>query len=238
MEKILEVPPRSRKLLDKVSEISRGAYESLFIPCAPAGTPMIDCFSAGIYLGSKGTFGIYSSIRTSDCTLNHIIEKIKTALEFRFRGVLITRGDPPQYGRGLNEYGTESVVKFVRRAGLKVDLGVIVSLRFQVEEIYRRLQDLQPDFVFVMRYQHDELEEKKLNYIVKEARDLGTRVYVFVLLGTESNIPVFNKLGQPYIRVDDFPRVVEALARSVDGIVVSSPLDIEGAVQAVRDLSV
>ncbi|MEM4481400.1 MAG: hypothetical protein QXK88_05280 [Desulfurococcaceae archaeon] len=236
MEKILEIPPRSKKFLDKVIENVKGLYESLFVPCAPGGIPMIDCFAAGAYISSRYNYGIFSSIRTYDCALNHVLEKAKTALDFGFRGILITKGDPPQYGKGLKESSTESAISFIREAGLNINLGIVISLRFQLEDIRRRLRNLQPDFAFIMRYHQGQCDEQKFKEVVREARDIGTKTYVFILLGTEKNILVFNKLKQPYIHLNEFGNTVKWLNSVIDGVVVSSPLDFESAIHSAKEL--
>ncbi|MEM2025761.1 MAG: hypothetical protein QXW94_05665 [Desulfurococcaceae archaeon] len=236
MEKILEVPPRSKKFLDKVIENGKGLYESLFIPCAPGGIPMIDCFAAGAYISSRYNYGIFSSVRTYDCALNHVIEKAKTALDFGFQGILITKGDAPRYGKGLEESNTESAISFIREAGLKINLGIVISLRFQLEDIRRRLRILQPDFAFIMRYHQGQYEEQKLKEVAREARDIGTKTYVFILLGTEKNVLVFNKLKQPYVHINEIGNIVKSLNNFIDGVVVSSPLDFESAIYSAKEL--
>lgn len=225
MEFIIELPPYSKCFIDSVLAVFINRLNSVFIPCTPAGVPMIDCFSAGVYVSEKYRVSVYTSLRTRDYTLNHVFEKLKTAYEYGFRGVLITRGDPPKYGDSIEGLDTETVVYYARQRGIKVPIGIVLSMKYSVKDILKRAETIKPDFSFIIRYEPRKLHE--LVEIVENLKPIGIKIYPFILLGTPKNIPLFNELGQPFIELEKLNEVLRSIKDLVDGVILSSPMDIE-----------
>lgn len=231
MDIILELPPVSKKFVEKSVEVSRDIFNGYFIPCAPSGIPMLDCLAVSTYIISRlsSDFKVFCSLRTKDYSLNHILERVLTASELGLSGVLVTRGDPPMYGNGCKEYSTEYVMNFIRSCGVNINIGVVISLRFPIESIINRVKTLLPDFATVIRFSNDTIQR-----LVELASNVqGTKLYVFLLLGVGRNIEVFRQLGQPFIGVEELRDTLNTLKNMVDGVIISSPREIKEAAEAV-----
>lgn len=228
---LLELPPYSRNLVEKTVNAAKGLLDGYFIPCAPAGVPMIDCFATGVYVATKYGSEVYCSLRTRDYTLNHMLEKVKAASEFGLSGVLVTRGDPPRHGSDCSDYTTEFVVSYIRKHGLRADLGIVLSTRFKIEEMVKRVERVKPDFITIIRFSEGYVENLK---VLARASSSVKKTFVFVLLGLGNNIELFEKLGQPYVLPGELGAVIERLRGLVTGIIVSSPLELYSAIELVK----
>lgn len=233
MEILLELPPYSRNRVEKVVSATNNLLNGYFIPCAPAGVPMVDCFAASVYVVARYHSEVYCSLRTRDYSLNHILEKAKTASEFGLSGVLVTRGDPPKHGFDCNDYATEFVVNHIREHGLRVDLGIVLSTRFTVEEMVKRVERVKPDFVTIIKFSGNHLKHLKT---LVHAFSGVKRIFAFILLGLGGNIELFEKLGQPYVLPGELEALIEELRGLVTGVILSSPIELYGAVEVVKSI--
>lgn len=231
MEILLELPPYSRNWVEKAVSATNSLFDGYFIPCTPAGVPMVDCFAMGVYVVAKYGSEVYCSLRTRDYTLNHILEKAKAASELGLGGVLVTRGDPLKHGFDCNDYTTEFVVSYIREHGLQVDLGIVLSTRFTVEEMTKRVERVKPDFVTIIKFGRNDLE--RLKNLAQTSSGVK-KTYVFILLGLGGNIELFEKLRQPYMLPDELGAVMEGLRGLVTGIILSSPIELHNAVEVVK----
>lgn len=231
MELLLEVPPVSRKFVENVVEKSRGIFDGYFIPCAPAGIPMMDCLTTGVYVLSRLSpeLKVYASLRARDYSLNHIVERALAAYEYGLSGLLVTRGDPPNYGDDCRDFTTENIIEFLRERNIRVPIGLTLSLRFPTESILNRVLSSKPDFAVVLRYSRDTLYKlRELRTGISSAR---TRLHVFLLLGIGKNTSLFEKLKQPYIRVEELSEAINELRNLADSIIVSSPNELYKAIE-------
>jgi 5,10-methylenetetrahydrofolate reductase len=225
---ILELPPFSKSLIDRVAPRVGRVFDAVFVPSAPAGAPLLDSLATSVYLTTSFGLRTIFSIRLRDVNLNHVLEKVKVAEEFGLYGVLLTQGDPPKYGAGLSGLPSEEAMKYIRGEGIRVRLGLVVSLRYPVESIARRLEQ-GPDFVFVIHYGPSSRE--KLREVCRIASRGSSEVYPFLLLGVGRSRGVFDRLGQEYFTSGSVKEALEELRGLASGVVVSSPLDIESAVE-------
>lgn len=224
MKIILELPPYGKMTIDDVVNRSIDIVDGYFIPCTPAGIPMNDCLATSIYIAHRYGVDVYFSLRTKDYSLNHIIERAKTASEYRLKGILVTRGDPPKYNSTCREYSTEYVVDYLRKRGLNIDLGVVTSTRFPLEEAASRVISVKPDFTTIIRF-----SENSVDYIrgfVEKTRGFIKYTYVFVLIGLGDSVKLFEKLNHPYIPLSRLREVIDKLSSIVDGAVFSMPLEL------------
>lgn len=233
MEVILELPPVTRKLVENVVSKSREVFSGYFIPCAPAGIPMMDCLATGVYVLSRLSpeSRVYASLRVRDYSLNHVVERAVTAYEYGLAGLLLTRGDPPSYGGDCRDFSTEYVLGILRKLSVRMPLGLVLSLRYPLGSIVSRVLNSKPDFAVILRYSRSSLETIK--ELAKEVSSTSTRLHVFLLLGIDRNVPLFEKLRQPYIRVEEFGEVLGELKGLVDAVVVSSPNELYKAIDIV-----
>ncbi|MEM0000986.1 MAG: hypothetical protein QXY82_06665 [Desulfurococcaceae archaeon] len=231
LEILLELPPYSRNRVEKTVSATNSLLDGYFIPCAPAGVPMMDCFATGVYVTTKYGSEVYCSLRTRDYTLNHILEKVKVASEFGLSGVLVTRGDPPRHGSDCNDYTTEFVVSYIRKHGLRADLGIVLSTKFTVEEMVKRVECVKPDFVTIIRFSGSYVE--CLRALARAFSGIK-KTFAFILLGLGNNVELFERLGQPYVLPGELEAVIERLRGLVTGIILSSPLELYGVVETVK----
>lgn len=233
MRYVLELPPFSRRLVDSVAPKVGKAFDAVFVPSAPAGVPLLDGLATSIYLSTGFGLRTIFSIRLRDVNLNHVLEKVRVAEDFNLYGVLLTKGDPPKYGVGRDEMSSEEVLYFIRSMGTKVRLGLVLSLRYPMESIARRLEH-GPDFVFVIHYGPSRRE--KLREVCRAASRTSSEVYVFLLLGLDRSKELFNRLKQEYFSYSHIQEVLEELQGLVGGVVISSPLDIEKVVELAESI--
>ncbi len=233
MRYILELPPFSKSLIDSVAPKVGRVFDAVFVPSAPAGVPLLDGLATSIYLSTGFGLRTIFSIRLRDVNLNHVLEKVRVAEDFNLYGALLTRGDPPKYGASRDEVSSEEVLHFVRSMGAKVRLGLVLSLRYPVESIARRLEH-GPDFVFVIHYGPSKRE--KLREVCKAASHTSSEVYVFLLLGLDRSRELFDKLNQEYFNHSRIQEVLKELQGIVGGVVISSPLDVEKVVELVESI--
>ena len=233
MKYVLELPPFSKSLIDSVAPRVKKAFDAVFVPSAPAGVPLLDGLATSIYLSVGFGLRTIFSIRLRDVNLNHVLEKVRTAEEFNLYGVLLTRGDPPKYGTSRDELSSEEVMHYIRSGGARVKLGLVVSLRYPVESIARRLEH-EPDFVFLIHYGPSTRE--KLREVCRAISSKATEVYVFLLLGLDRSREVFDRLNQEYFTYSDISKVLEELRGLASGVIISSPLDVERVVELFETL--
>lgn len=230
MEVLFELPPVNRVFVEKTVNVSQNVFDGYFIPCAPSGTPMLDCLTVGVYILSKLSYptSIYCSLRTRDHSLNHILERALTASEMGLAGLLITRGDPPLHVDYCREgYSTEEVVDFIRRNGVRIKLGVVSSLRYPFEKVVERAKGISPDFTVAIRFSRG--DARRLIDFKNSMKSV--KLYVYVLLGVGRNIELFDQLRQPYLGLDELKEAFNELRTTVDGVIVSSPREVRLATE-------
>ncbi|AFK51119.1 hypothetical protein TCELL_0695 [Thermogladius calderae 1633] len=232
MEIIVELPSFSRKGVDKLAPRLKDLGFSVFLPENPAGIPALLAAAVGVYLRTKYELGVYISTRLVDVNLLYAYSTVLTAKEFGFKGVTLLRGDKPAFGETL-ETNSEEALAFIKERVRGVDLGLIVSMRFSMDNIQARLLK-NPDYVMVIHFGLGNMD--KMVEVSKVARERGVKVYPFVLLSLEKSKGLFMQLGQPFVETNQLRGVCESLKKVVDGIVVSSPLDLDTAVEQVARL--
>jgi hypothetical protein len=212
-----------------------GIFDAVFVPSAPAGVPLLDGLATSVYLSTSFGLKTIFSIRLRDLNLNHVLEKVKVAEEFGLYGVLLTQGDPPKYGTSRSELLSEEVMQYIRKMGIRARLGLVVSLRYPIESIVRRLEH-KPDFVFVIHYGPSSRE--KLGEVCGVVSRASSEVYPFLLLGVGKSKGVFDKLNQEYFTLSDIHEILEELRGLVSGVVISSPLDVEKVVEFFETMGI
>jgi len=234
MQLLLELPPYNKRVIDEIVARTNSVFDGYFIPCTPAGLPMLDCLSTSIYVATKYGSRVYCSLRTRDFALNHVIERFKTASEFGLAGILVTRGDPPKFGDVCSDYETEFVVDYVRKLGVGTSIGIVLSLRYADEDIVSRVMKVKPDFVVFVRFGEDEIRR------FEQLRDhlVNVKTYVFLLLGIGRSVDLFEKLKQPYVRPSNLPKTLLRLRELVNGVIISSPAELRSTVDVVKEVKV
>jgi 5,10-methylenetetrahydrofolate reductase len=229
VEFIIELPAFSRKTIDKLAEKLKERSFDVFVPENPAGRPALLAAVTGAYLRTRYGLGVYVSLRLLDVNLLHAYSAVVTAREFGIKGVTILKGDKPVFGENLKA-DSEETLTFLKSKIEGVNLGLVVSLRYPVEEISRRLMK-RPDYIMVIHYGSKTAD--KLEQVAQIARRIGVKVYPFVLIGYEKSREVFTQLNQPFIEPLELKEKCTWLSSRVDGAVFSSPLDLQRAIDDV-----
>ncbi|WP_440059155.1 hypothetical protein ACSU1N_05045 [Thermogladius sp. 4427co] len=229
MELIIELPSFTKKNVDKVVGKIVGKNIDVFIPENPAGKPALLAISTGVYLRVAYNVGVYASIRLNDINLLHAYSSALTASEFGFRGLTILKGDKPEFGKVVDE-DSEETLSFIKNRIKNIRLGLIVSLRYGLDKIKQRISK-RPDYIMVIHFGPGRMGDLKL--VADTARDFGVKTYPFLLLGLEKSKGLFEELGQAYFQPSDIRQVCGSLGSIVDGVIISSPLDLSRAVDLV-----
>jgi 5,10-methylenetetrahydrofolate reductase len=232
VEIIIELPAFSKKTIDKFAEKLKERNFDVFVPENPAGRPALLAAVTGTYLRTKYELGVYVSLRLLDVNLLHAYSAVLTAREFGVKGVTILKGDKPIFGENLKA-DSEETLTFLKSRIEGVNLGLVVSLRYPVEEISGRLAK-RPDYIMVIHYGSKTAD--KLEQVAQIARRLGVKVYPFMLIGYEKSREVFTQLNQPFIEPMELKEKCASLSNRVNGIVFSSPLDLQRAIDDVYKL--
>jgi len=239
MKIFVEVPPTSsRRRLREYAELLKGLVNAVFVPEAPLGYPKALAIVVAHIIGEAVGVPAIASIRTRDVNANALISMLGAAKLLGLYGVLITRGDPPAFGKEVSDIGTEDAIKLVRTnkrlRGLRV--GVVVSLAKDLTLIRERLLNLDIDFAFVTRMWSP---SQVKNEVFEKARGRGVEIVPYVVVSREEDFgKVFELLRghQRIWRPQEVPSLVEELKGLVDGVLITSPYRFETVVEVLKSL--
>jgi len=145
--------------------------------------------------------------------------------------LLLLRGDAPAVGDPCNNE-PESVMNTLRSSGVKLRLGLLLSLAKPLEEVMRRVR-ARADFYFVTR----PWWSPALGDVRREAGALGSRVYVYLVVETPRNAHVLAGLpAEEKVREGQVTQAALRLSGAVDGVIVSSPGDREALLRSLREV--
>ncbi len=74
----------------------------------------------------------------------------RVAEAYGLYGLVLTLGDQPRMASIVRDLDTLSAIEYLRRAGIRVRLGALLSLRYSLEDILSRLR-APADFYLVLR---------------------------------------------------------------------------------------
>ncbi len=223
---LFELVPRRRSDVDRIVEVGGGFFKYYSIPEGPAGYPGLFSLATAIYLKLKYNAGAIPHIRLYDINRLALLSIANAVREYGIDGLVLLRGDRPWKGLIVEDIGSEEALRLLRDKGYGFMKGLIISLNYSLEDIMDRI-GLGADIYLVINYSDDKYD--KLYRASRRARELGSRTYLFILLGVGRNRKLFMKLGQPYVEPDDLGDVIRYLESIVDGFVLSSPLEpVEG----------
>ena len=236
MEILVELVPRKRsKFVEVLREISNYA-DGVDIPDSPLGmpspsSPVVSGAIKVLYPNLK----VIAHIRLADLNELALLSQIKALSLLGVDGVVVTRGDPPVVGSKMSNISSEQALKVVREhLQSSIELGAVLSLRHPREDIINRLR-AGFDFFLVTRLSHENFE--KFLSICEAAHVYGVKFYPYIIVATAKNIDIIKSLSQPYVKVNEVPKMVNELRSIVDGVVLSCPRDDETLLELLRSIS-
>ncbi len=231
VELIAELDPQTALDAEKASLISR-LYDWLDVPDSPMGKPSINSLLASCMLSGINGGRVIAHLRVQDLNLLAFKSTIKTLRALGIRKLVVLRGDQPYKGSSLEDVTVEEAVGYIRRQAPGIEVGVLVSARKSRGEVARRL-DLRPDFILLLNYRSSGIE-----WIAGEARRRGIKVYPYLVVETLRNRGLLARVRrESIVALEDVVDAVRGLAGIVDGVLVSSPGDFEGLLEAGRLLA-
>jgi len=234
LELLAELPPQrsAEKLLSLASELSRLA-DAIDVPDAPLGLPAPSSALVSAIIRSRLSPPpeVVAHLRLLDVSG---LGALNIAKGLELAGVsrlLLLRGDAPAVGDPCNNE-PESVMNTLRSSGVKLRLGLLLSLAKPLEDVMKRVR-ARADFYFVTR----PWWSPALRDVRREAGALGSRVYVYLVVETPRNAHVLAGLPtEEKVREGQVAQAALRLSEAVDGVIISSPGDREALLRSLREV--
>ena len=211
MEIIAEVTPvTDRGRLLKKLEALRPLVNKIDIPEAPGGKPTAHALAVGVLAKQMG-FEPIVHIRLLDVNKTGLKSLIGGAYLLDIREVVVLQGDPPAEGRPVGDVSTEEAVAEAKKIGLKV--GALLSLK---RDYRRRIEALGADFYLALHFTD-----------VRQLEGLPPVVYPYVMVKTNNNSVLIERLKQTAVDPQKALELIRALEGVAPGVVVSVPGDFD-----------
>lgn len=231
-------PARKKEKLERYVKNLAANVDAIDIPEVPMGRPVasasiIAAHFKAIYVDVE----FIPHIRVIDLNRVGLLSLLAGLHVAEIKEAVLLRGDDPVEGRKVEDINVEEAARLakIRLRDKRPRLGAMLSMRYPFEKIEERMKaDL--EFFMVLRGLHD---YDKLTRVSRAARRLGKKLYAYVIIGSNRNIDTLRSMlgGQPVYRIEEVEHVVERLSPLVDGIILSSPGDMEAIVEAAQRLS-
>ncbi len=211
MEIIAEVTPvRDRERLLKKLEALKPLVNKIDIPEAPGGKPTAHALAVGVLAKQIG-FEPIVHIRLLDMNKTGLKSLLGGAYLLDIREVVVLQGDPPTEGRPVGDVSTEEAVAEAKKIGLKV--GALLSLK---RDYKRRIETLGADFYLALHFTD-----------VRQLEGLPPVVYPYVMVKTNNNSALIERLKQTAVNPQKALELIRALEGVAPGVVVSVPGDFD-----------
>ncbi|MGC8582467.1 MAG: 5,10-methylenetetrahydrofolate reductase [Thermoproteus sp.] len=221
MRIIAELPPSaSRRVVVSRARAISDYTDTVDIPDSPGGRPSAHAIAVAYVTKEVGLTPI-AHIRLRD--LNELAYRslLGAAKLLGLEYLVPLSGDLPSVGRPVDHLTTEEAVPIAREYGFKV--GVLLSMRRNYVE---RLK-IGADFYLALNL----VDPKSLEGLT------SFNVYPYVILRTERNADLVERLKQPAVGLDYLRRYIEALEPYVKAVVISAPGDFEAELSALALLA-
>ncbi|RFA95112.1 methylenetetrahydrofolate reductase [Pyrobaculum aerophilum] len=220
MEIVAELTPilDREKLLARLDALTR-YVEKVDIPEAPGGKPSAHSIAVGALAKQLGIEPIVH-IRLLDINMTAYKSLLGGAYLLDIKYVVVLQGDPPAEGRPVGEISTEEAVAVAKKMGFKA--GALLSLRRD----YKQRLKIGADFYLALHLREAE-----------QLADLPPVIYPYILVKTEKNFDLFERLGQTAVSPREALELVRKLEGLAPGVVLSVPRDFQtllGLLQEVK----
>ncbi|MEM3833003.1 MAG: methylenetetrahydrofolate reductase [Thermoprotei archaeon] len=243
------VPPKANveKLLKRVEPIIN-LVDAFNITDTPLGMPRIPSAMFASILLQR--FNVKTIVHLKTINMNKVALKsiIYGCAALGVYGVLVVRGDKPSEGDEVSDTWPEELVLWgksdEKTSSLK--LGMVAGPPLDIQRLSKKLS-AKPDFMITQVMLNVEDAKNFYQHLSSVFSTHGWRpqVYVNLVVPTEKNSEVIKEIaklaGIPTLdnvtmKIDEFRNVVDELGRIYEGIVLSSPMDLEGGVEFIKFL--
>ncbi len=233
MEIWLEVSLKKISRIKKLVESTSNIVDCYDLPESPAGYPALNSIALSVYMRHVLNVCSIPHIRLYDINTNALLSIANALEELGINKLVLLRGDKPVYGETVKELTSEKALEILREHGYKLEIGLILSLNYPLEEIYKRLE-MGADFYLAINVDLTRIE--KYAKVWDYSRKKGVKLYSYLLIGTENNIGLFKKLNQPFVALEEIPTFIENLRDMTDGFIVSAPKEYERMKEIVMNV--
>ncbi len=224
-------PMKKREKLDAILVSIREFVDCFDIPESPLGIPAPNAIVTGVYVKEVTDKCVISHIRLYDINRTALLSLAYAAQTYGIDGVVLTHGDTPRNGTIVRDISTPEAVKLLKKEVPKLKIGAIISLRYPLNEIIKRLE-MGADFYLVLRLSRDSAD--KYLKVLEVAEKQGVELYPYIIVSTGKNSRVLEKIEQPSIPLEGLHDFLSEYKHLLHGAVFSSPLDFDGLVKSLE----
>ncbi|MFN3804409.1 MAG: 5,10-methylenetetrahydrofolate reductase [Pyrobaculum sp.] len=219
MEIIAEITPTPhRDLFLKRLQMLKPLVSMVDIPESPLGRPTAHALAAGALARQMGLEPIVH-IRLLDLNKTGLKSLLGGAKLLDITHVVLLQGDPPTEGTPVRDVTTEEAVAEAKKTGLKA--GALLSLRRD----YKRRLEMRADFYLALHFRD-----------VTQLLELPPVIYPYIIVKTEKNSPLVEKMGQEATTPQEAAQLAKRLEGVAPGVVISAPGDFDAMLQVVARL--
>ncbi len=230
-------PTRNNEKLARRLRMLVPHVDAIDIPEVPVGKPIASAPMLAAYIKARyPEVEVMPHVRIIDVNKAALLSIVGGARATRIEELVLLRGDDPLEGEIVRDLkSVEEAAAYIKTRVRKTPLlGAMLSIRYPIEKIMTRLT-APLDFYLVLRAT---VSIRKLAEVSREAQRLGKRLYAYIIIVGEKNRKILrNMLGdQPLYTPQEALHVVEEISSLVDGILLSSPGDVDAVVEAAQRL--
>ncbi len=236
MKVFYELTPRLKDedFINKLVLSTLDYIDGYDIPESPLAMPAPNSALSALYIRLKFNVDVIPHIRLYDINKIALLSITYGLTVFGINKVVLTRGDKPKDAVIVDELRTEDAVELLKSRNPKLKVGSIISLRYSLEDILKRLNSA-ADFFLILRFSNEYMD--KYEELVKLSRKLGKELYVYVIIATKRNLSIINRIGQPYIKFENLDSFLSTYHDVLNNIIVSIPGDHESVVDVLKVVS-
>ncbi|WP_291764649.1 hypothetical protein [Caldivirga sp. UBA161] len=201
-----------------------GVYDGFNIPDSPLGEPApLPLVAACLIRRVHDDKRIMVNQRLLDINELHLISIAQGALMIN-ADLVLTRGDRPRIGKEVGYLTSEDALRLLKGRVKGVRVGLMLSMRYGKELIDDRMRS-GADFYLVLRLSNP-VELRGLD---------ASRLIPYVLVETERNSKVINRINQPHFKLSELGELLSGLREiGVEGVLLSAPGDHEALINLTR----
>ena len=220
--------------IDKLVHSTMDYVDGYDIPESPLAIPTPNSPLTALYIKLRFNVKVIPHIRLYDLNRIALLSIAYGLSNYGVDMLVLTKGDKPKDAIIVNELSTEDAVILLKDKCKDLRLGMILSLKYPMNEIERRLNSL-ADFFLVLRFSNEYLS--KYAEIARMSRSIGKELYVYVIVATKRNINVIKRINQPYIKLEKLEQFLKRYEGVLNNVIASIPGDYESVGEVLKIMS-
>ncbi|MGB9726021.1 MAG: hypothetical protein ACP5LZ_06110 [Fervidicoccaceae archaeon] len=217
---------KGKKRFEQVYDLlckEKRVFDGIDIPESPLGMASLNSIVIGALMKkSCPDITVFSHLRLVDISPTLFLSLLSSAELANIDGVFVTYGEKNEKKNNKGLLYTEDSLTLATNYGLNNKLGAILSLSYSTDEIMKRLETGFKKFL-VLRLSDSNFE--KFVIIAERARKFGKELYPYIIIKTERNSEIIDRIGQPSYELHNLENIIEKLGGIVEGIVISTAGD-------------